>query len=39
VQGRDEPFEDFEPFLDPITGEWDGFPQDTFDGLGWHVTN
>ena len=39
VTGDTSAFEDFEPNLDPVSGDWDGFPQDTFDGLGFHATN
>jgi hypothetical protein len=39
VTGDTNPFDDFEPNLDPVSGDWDGFPQDAFGGLGFHVTN
>ena len=28
---------DFSPYLDPSTGEWDGFAIDDFSGLGAHA--
>ena len=39
VAGDKDPNDDFEPNLDPASGQWDGYAQDTFDGLGWHITN
>lgn len=37
--GDTNPSDDFEPNLDAITGEWDGFAQDTFAGLGAHTAS
>ena len=39
IRGDTNAFDDFAANLDAVSGEWDGFPQDTFAGLGQHVTN